>query len=184
MSKGLTQVARDLRNNLTEAEKHLWYGLRLNNLGVKFRRQVVIGRYIADFVCFEKKLVIEVDGGQHRNSQKDEVRDEWLRREGFKVLRFWNNDVLKNRDGVLRRIIEHLSPSLTLPTGGREVKLLELSVKKKFDAVQMARDIRDKIYKETRHMSQEEYLTHIRKGSKKLHDELSEQKTKRCSVKH
>ena len=123
MRKELTQASRDLRNNLTEAEKHLWYGLRLNNLGVKFRRQAVIGRYIADFVCFEKKLVIEVDGGQHAESQEDKVRDQWLSGQGFKVLRFWNHDVLRSRDGVLQRIVEHLSPSLTLPTGGREAKL-------------------------------------------------------------
>ena len=97
MRKELTQASRDLRNNLTEAEKHLWYGLRLNNLGVKFRRQVVIGRYIADFVCFEKKLVIEVDGGQHAESQEDKVRDQWLKGQGFKVLRFWNHDVLRSR---------------------------------------------------------------------------------------
>ena len=78
MSKGLTRVARDLRKNLTEAEKYLWYVLRVNNLGVKFRRQAIIGRSIVDFVCFEKKLIIEVDGGQHAESQKDQARDQWL----------------------------------------------------------------------------------------------------------
>ena len=65
MKKELTQTARKLRNNLTEVEKYLWYELRRKNLGVKFRRQDIIGRYIVDFVCFEKKLIIEVDGGQH-----------------------------------------------------------------------------------------------------------------------
>ena len=120
MSKGLTRVARDLRNNLTEAEKYLWYVLRANNLGVKFRRQAIIGRSIVDFVCFEKKLVVEVDGGQHAGNQNDQVRDQWLNGQGFKVLRFWNDDVIKNREGVLQRIIENLSPSLTLPAGGRE----------------------------------------------------------------
>ncbi len=109
--------ARNLRNNLTEAEKYIWYMLRSGNLGAKFRRQAVIGRYIVDFVCYEKRLIIEVDGGQHADSMADKERDEWLKREGFEVLRFWNNDVLENREGVLEKIIECLtSPSLTLPT--------------------------------------------------------------------
>ena len=107
LSKGLTRVARDLRNNLTEAEKYLWYMLRVNNLGVKFRRQAVIGQYIVDFVCFEMKLIVEVDGGQHADNQKDQVRDQWLREQGFEILRFWNHEVLKNRDGVLQKIFEH-----------------------------------------------------------------------------
>ncbi len=95
--------------------------LRLNNLGFKFRRQAVICNYIADFVCFEKKLVIEIDGGQHADSNSDKVRDMWFKNEGFEVLRFWNHEVLKNRDGVLVKISEYLkTPSLTLPTRGRE----------------------------------------------------------------
>ena len=125
LSKGLTRAARDLRNNLTEAEKYLWYMLRVNNLGVKFRRQAVIGQYIVDFVCFEMKLIVEADGGQHAGNPNDQLRDQWLVGQGFKVLRFWNDDVIKNRDGVLQRIIEHLSPSRppmadALPTKGRE----------------------------------------------------------------
>ena len=108
MKEALTPAARKLRNNLTEAEKHLWYTLRLENLGVKFRRQVVIGQYIVDFVCFETKLIVEVDGGQHADSQRDKVRDQWLAEQGFEVLRFWNNDVLGNRDGVLQRILDFL----------------------------------------------------------------------------
>ena len=119
MSKVLTQAARDLRNNLTEAEKYLWHELRLNNLGVKFRRQAVIGRYIVDFVCFERKLVVEVDGGQHADNQEDQVRDQWLTDQGFKVLRFWNPDVLMNREGVLQKILEHLiPPPFPSPQGG------------------------------------------------------------------
>ena len=102
----LTPVARQLRNNSTEAEKYLWYSLRLENLGCKFRRQVVIGRYIVDFVCFEKKLVVEVDGGQHAKNEDDQQRDQWLKEQGFEVLRFWNLDVLRNRDGVLEKIKE------------------------------------------------------------------------------
>ena len=96
--------------------------LRMENLGVKFRRQTLIGHYIVDFVCFEKKLVIEIDGGQHADSENDITRDRWLRTEGFEVLRFWNHDVLRNRDGVIEKIRERLiTPSLTLPTRGREI---------------------------------------------------------------
>ena len=121
MKGSLIQIARRLRNNLTESEKHLWYMLRLENLGVKFCRQGVIGRYVVDFVCYERRLIIEVDGGQHAQSQADKVPDRWLRGEGFEVLRFWNNDVLSNRDGVLEKIVERLTtPSLALPTRGRE----------------------------------------------------------------
>ena len=123
----LTGTARKLRNNLTEAEKYLWYALRDKNLGVKFRRQAVVGRYIVDFVCFEKKLVVEVDGGQHSQSERDNFRDRWFMKQEFRILRFWNNEVLENRDGVLQKIIERLkSPSLTLPTRGRGAYLSKL----------------------------------------------------------
>ncbi len=123
MKKPLTVNAKRLRSNSTEAEKYLWYMLKNKNLGVKFRRQAVIGKYIVDFSCFEIKLVIEVDGGQHARSENDNARDQWLMEQGFNVLRFWNNDVLGNRDGVLEKIVKYLkfSPSLTLPTGGREL---------------------------------------------------------------
>ena len=121
-----------MRNNSTEAEKYLWYVLRLQNLGVKFRRQAVIGRYIVDFVSFEKKLIIEIDGGQHADSLRDTMRDQWFRRQGFEILRFWNHDVVENRDGVLQEIMERLeSPSLTLPTRGREASFSKLSKNKK-----------------------------------------------------
>ena len=91
-------------------------------MSVKFRRQAVIGRYIVDFVCYEKKLVIEVDGGQHNQSGKDVVRDKWLRSQGFKVLRFWNNEVLSNLDGVYQTIEGHLNPpSPSLPTEGEGI---------------------------------------------------------------
>ena len=121
MKKALTPVARRLRSDPTEVERHLWHVLRAKSLVVKFRRQAVIGRYIVDFVCFEKKLVIEVDGGQHDQSRRDILRDEWLRGQGFEILRFWNNDVLANLEGVFQKVEERLkSPSLTLPTRGRE----------------------------------------------------------------
>ncbi len=120
-------MARKLRNNSTEAEKYLWYVLRLKNLGVKFRRQAVIGRYIVDFVCFERKLVIEVDGGQHAQSQEDKIRDQWLITQGFTILRFWNDEVLRNREGVLQKIVDRLIPTLTLPTRGRESQVNDTS---------------------------------------------------------
>lgn len=104
-----TSLARKLRNNPTEAEKYLWYILRLENLGHKFRRQAQIGQYIVDFVCYPKKLIIEVDGGQHsERREEDRVRDEWLGGQGFIVLRFWNNEVLGNRYYVVEKIMEFL----------------------------------------------------------------------------
>ena len=73
--------------------------------GLKFRRQQPIGRYIVDFVCFEKKIIIEVDGGQHAvETKKDTERDEWLRSQGFKVITFWNNEALTNTQDVLEAI--------------------------------------------------------------------------------
>lgn len=103
-----TQIARKLRGNLTEAEKKLWYYLRGKNLGVKFRRQQPIGKYFPDFVCLEKFLIIEIDGGQHFASEDDKVRDEYFKKEYFTVLRFWNNEVLENVEGVLIKIKGYL----------------------------------------------------------------------------
>ena len=104
-SKDIKSPAKHLRKNLTEAERALWKHLRARQMnGFKFRRQAPIGRYVVDFVCYEKRLVIEVDGGQHALSEKDAVRDEWLKQQGFSVLRYWNNDVLKNTDAVLEVI--------------------------------------------------------------------------------
>ena len=122
LRKTLTPRAQELRNDPTEAEKHIWVYLRRKSLGVKFRRQAVIGRYIVDFVCYERKLVIEVDGGQHNQNRKDAIRDKWLRTQGFKVLRYWNNDVLGNLEGVCQDIEGHLTPpSPALPTEGEGV---------------------------------------------------------------
>ena len=115
MKKDLTQAAKGLRNNLTEAEKYLWYMLRLKNLGVKFRRQTIMGRYIVDFICFEKKLIIEVDGGQHADDVSDKARDKWLNERGYKVLRFWNNEVLGNRERVLEKVVAYLNHPLPNP---------------------------------------------------------------------
>jgi len=97
------QKARALRSNLTNAEKFLWQRLRLRQLdGRKFRRQRPVGPYIVDFVCLEVKLIIEVDGGQHSdNKVYDGKRDHWLKSQGYRVLRFWNNEVLSNIEGVM-----------------------------------------------------------------------------------
>jgi len=103
------QNARQLRGNMTDAERALWRLLRhrqINNL--RFRRQVLIDHYIADFSCLEARLAIKVDGGQHSESAADEKRDAYLRAQGFRVLRLWNNAVLSNPDGVHRTIIEAL----------------------------------------------------------------------------
>lgn len=99
-------VARVLRTSSTDVENLLWRQLRRKELaGLKFRRQQPIDNYVVDFVCFEKRVVIEVDGGRHASERdKDAERDEYLIRNGFKVLRFWNNEVLQNIDGVLEVI--------------------------------------------------------------------------------
>ncbi len=104
------RIARRLRANQTDAETVLWNRIRNRQIdGYKFARQVPIGRYICDFVCREKQIVIEVDGGQHNESVEDAVRDRYLIAEGSRVLRFWNNDVLGNLEGVLIAIQSELS---------------------------------------------------------------------------
>jgi very-short-patch-repair endonuclease len=101
--------ARALRVNITDAERKLWYALRDRRfVGYKFRRQVPIGPYIADFICYSARLVIEADGGQHNESKVDARRDRWFAQNGFRVLRFWNNDILRNLEGVLTLILEAL----------------------------------------------------------------------------
>jgi len=98
-------IARRLRKNPTDAETHLWSRLRRKQLdGHRFRRQVPLGPYVADFVCFEARLIVEADGGQHAERAADKTRTAWLGAQGFKVLRLWNNDVLGNTDGVVAAI--------------------------------------------------------------------------------
>ena len=106
-------IAKTLRKGLTDSERELWKYLRAKRLGgLKFRRQEPIGNYIVDFVCYEKRLVIEVDGGQHaQEKKKDAVRDGWLREQGFKVIRFWDSEVLTNILGVLELVGESVTPS-------------------------------------------------------------------------
>ena len=110
MFKKNRDFARRLRRNMTDAESHLWQSLRNRQLlNCKFRRQQPIGRYIVDFVCFEKNLVIELDGGQHADQIKyDSERTRWLQKEGFQVLRFWNNLMFQEFDGVIEVILKAL----------------------------------------------------------------------------
>jgi len=117
--KDLLAKARALRKNLTDVESLLWQALRNRRLnGYKFRRQVPVNRYIVDFMCNSIKLIIEIDGGQHLEQQNyDSVRTHYLESRGYKVLRYWNNDVLTNIEGILT--------SLTLALSQRERKLSE-----------------------------------------------------------
>lgn len=99
-------VARMLRANMTNAERVLWHHLRGRRLeGYKFRRQVIIDPYIVDFACLEEKLIIEADGGQHMELQQaDQDRTEYLSKRGFRVLRFWNHEILTETEAVLEMI--------------------------------------------------------------------------------
>ena len=125
------KTARRLRKNPTEAEQRLWSRLRRRQLdGYFFRRQAPIGVFVVDFVRAERKLVIEVDGGQRaRQIRRDAKRTAWLESQGYEVIRFWNNDVLGNTDGVVETILavlrqEETHPLLLLglrrPTGGTD----------------------------------------------------------------
>jgi very-short-patch-repair endonuclease len=108
MTSRLTNLAKTLRKRSTDAELLLWQRLRARRLeGIKFRRQQPVGDFIVDFLSFEKRIIIEIDGGQHaEDRQKDRDRDKFLTHAGFKILRFWNNEVLENLQGVLERIRE------------------------------------------------------------------------------
>ena len=119
--------ARTLRVSMTDSERCLWRRLRLEQLGVKFRRQHPIGQYIVDFACLSPKLIIEIDGSQHIDQAlADQARDAWLRAQGFQVLRFWSNDVLTQTEAVLVAIrhclllLQQPAPTPTLPQRGRE----------------------------------------------------------------
>jgi very-short-patch-repair endonuclease len=121
------KLQRTLRNNLSDAEKALWHLLRGRQIcGLKFRRQHPFGDYILDFVCLENKLVIEVDGGQHgQQAEYDENRTRKLQAAGFRVLRFWDNEVLKEEESVrekvwlmVQELQSHPPPNLPLEGGG------------------------------------------------------------------
>ncbi len=118
-----TTLARKLRKSMTDAERKLWRGLRLRQMhDHKFRRQFPLGPYIVDFVCLEARLIVEVDGGQHADEKYgDAERDAWLTSQNFRVLRYWNNQVLKELDAVLEDIARALPPHPSLPPrGGKE----------------------------------------------------------------
>jgi len=102
----LVPIARKLRDSQTDAEQRLWSHLRRQQCdGFRFRRQVPLGSYVTDFACLSESLIVEVDGGQHsENAVKDAERTKWLESEGYRILRFWNHDVLQNTDGVIETI--------------------------------------------------------------------------------
>lgn len=103
--KRLTPLARKLRKDPTEAEKRMWARLRGEQLGAKFTRQFPIGNAIVDFACRRLKLVVELDGGQHADSATDNARTRMIEAHGYHVVRYWNNDVLANTDGVLTALM-------------------------------------------------------------------------------
>ena len=120
-NENLKQLSRQLRNNMTDAERYLWIKLRLGQLkGCHFYRQKPIGEYIVDFFCPKAKLVIEVDGSQHfsdETTEYDRIRDEFMRSLGLKVLRVTNTEVLKNTKGSIESIIENMGeiPPVEIP---------------------------------------------------------------------
>ena len=119
-----TARSRKLRQHSTTAENRLWNRLRSRALsGCKFVRQEPIGPYTVDFVCREHRLVIEVDGGQHAENAADLARDQWLNRHRYRVLRFWNHDLIRNTDGVLETIAAALFVGTPPhPTGPRATR--------------------------------------------------------------
>jgi very-short-patch-repair endonuclease len=118
--------ARELRQRSTDSERRLWHWLRNRQIdGVKFRRQVPIGVYVVDFVAADRRLVVEIDGGQHvLQEEYDRRRTVWLEAQGYQVIRFWSNEVLKNTEGVIEAISTALKlrpphPDPLPPFGGR-----------------------------------------------------------------
>jgi very-short-patch-repair endonuclease len=130
MTRRAVARARALRRDTTDAEKHLWRILRSRQLaGWKFRRQRPIGRYVADFVCMEQKVIVEVDGSQHADNLRDAIRTVWLQSMGYQVIRFWNPDVLTNAEGVAETILDALkrrsgtlTPALSRGAGEGELR--------------------------------------------------------------
>ena len=114
----LTHVAKLLRHEMTDAERVLWREVRAHRFaGFKFKRQEPLGLYVVDFVCYEAKLIIELDGGQHAEQQEADVeRTRWLESRGFRVVRFWNNDVLANIAGVMQEIEKEITPPSPRPS--------------------------------------------------------------------
>lgn len=114
----IKEFARALRKNQTEEEKKFWQIVRNSKLGVKFRRQFQIdNKYIADFVCLEKHLIIEIDGGQHNDNFYDVQRTFYLENLDFKIIRFWNNEINQNIDGC----VQYLKEIISSPLAGEDV---------------------------------------------------------------
>ena len=107
--KRLTPIARKLRKAPTDAEIRLWWRLRGEQLGVAFVRQFPIGNAVVDFACRRLKLAIELDGSQHADNPADEDRTRMIEAHGYRVIRFWNGDVLQNTDGVLEAIVQEIA---------------------------------------------------------------------------
>jgi len=133
VSAGQRSRARAMRGAPTDVELRLWRLLRDRRLnGLKFRRQVPVGPYIVDFLCVGARLIVEADGSQHAESRRDIIRDAYLATQGWKVLRFWNNDALHNRQGVRETILAHAESlkqnepssgaSRHLPPEGEEIR--------------------------------------------------------------
>jgi very-short-patch-repair endonuclease len=109
-SSNFKQLAKDLRKGQTKEEYKLWQLLKTNKTGYKFKRQFVIhDKYIVDFICLEKKLIIELDGSQHVDNEQDKIRDKYLQSLEFMILRLWNNEVNKNIEGVYEKIVDTLN---------------------------------------------------------------------------
>ena len=123
--RSIVATARKLRRSSTNVERKLWHRIRDKQVeGFRFRRQRPVGRFIVDFICLDARLIVELDGGQHaENVAHDKKRSAFLESLGYRVLRFWNNEVIENMDGVLERLREvllltRLDPTLTLPLAG------------------------------------------------------------------
>ena len=120
--KLLRERAKSMRSTQTPAEHRLWQILRGKRLaGFKFKRQLPIDQYIVDFVCLRQRLILEADGGQHSANRRDRSRDSYLEAQGFRILRFWNDDIFNNEEGVLTSILDALKSPLPnpSPTEGR-----------------------------------------------------------------
>ena len=116
---GAVSRARQLRRDSTDAEKRMWRALRSSLPDLKWRRQMPIGPYFADFACFAQRLVIELDGGQHAEAARyDATRTRFLEGQGYRVMRFWNNEVMGNIEGVVEAVANRISSSPSQPSAG------------------------------------------------------------------
>jgi very-short-patch-repair endonuclease len=116
MPINLTRIAKKLRRNSTDAERLLWRHLRAKQIvGLKFRRQEQIGSFIVDFVCYQTRVIVEADGGQHALESVDVERTQWLNSQGFAVLRFWNDEILTNIEGVIDVVLMQCDKDANCP---------------------------------------------------------------------